>query len=132
MDRIVEEYYVADDGSKFDSEDECRKYELSLHSSIKMWGYKIDSNGLAQIGEKVTNFEKAYFIVASEDDNPYIEDLAFYTGIPKDGLDFEGDADAFMWNEAAGEWKRVSDTIIELTEKLAYYRSIYEKMMMEA
>ena len=132
MERVVEEYYMASDGSKFESEGECLKHELTLHPSVKMWGSKYDSNeGLTGIGERVNNLEAAYFIVASEDDAQYIEDMAFYTGVSKEGLDPEGGADAFIWNEAAGEWVRVSDTIKELTEKLTYYKSIYEKMMEE-
>lgn len=134
MERVVEEYYMADDGSKFESADECRKYERSLHPSVKMWRYKSDlsaPSGLAGIGEETTNFEAAYFIVASEDDTEFVEEMAFDTGISTDGLDFEGDADAFMWNESPGEWKRVSDIIEDLTAKLVYYKSIYKKMMEE-
>lgn len=134
MERVVEEYYMANDGSKFEYADECRKYELSFHPSVKMWKYKPDFNspiGTIGMGEETTDFEAAYFIVASEDDTEYVEEMAFDCGISRDGLDFEGDADAFMWNEAAGEWKRVSDIIEDLTAKLAYYKSIYNKMMEE-
>lgn len=132
MERVVEEYYMASDGSKFESEGECLKHELTLHPSVKMWGNKYDPSipqGLTGIGEKVNNLEDAYFIVASEDDAQYIEDIAFYAGTSKEGLNPEGDADAFIWSDATGEWVKVSDMIKELTEKLAYYKSVYEKMM---
>lgn len=135
MERVVEEYYMASDGSKFESEGECLEYELTLHPSVKMWGSsKYDPSipqGLTRIGEKVNNLEAAWFVVASEDDAQYIEDMALYTGVSKEGLDPEGDADAFIWNDTAGAWVKVSDMIKELTEKLAYYKSIYEKMMEE-
>lgn len=133
MEKLVKEFYIASDGSEFESEEECLQHELTLHPSVKMWGSsKYDPSipqGLTGIGERVNNLEAAWFIVASEDDAQYIEDMAFYTGVSKEGLDPEGGADAFIWNEAAGEWVKVSDMIEDLTEKLEYYKSIYEKMM---
>lgn len=135
MEKVVEEYYMASDGSKFESEGECLEHELTLHPSVKMWGSsEYDPSipqGSAGLGEKVNNLEAAWFVVASEDDAQYIEDMALYTGVSREGLYPEGGADAFIWNDAAGEWINVSDTIKELTEKLAYYKSIYEKMMEE-
>lgn len=118
MEHITVEYYVAEDGKQFEDEQECIKYEASLHH-VKMWKRKNDDSVLGfTLGERTNDLEAAYFIKVGVDDKEYLSDLSDWTGVSIDGIEFTGGLPVFMWDDRAERWRRLLD-IIEYYENMA-------------
>ena len=121
----MKKVFIADDGTSFDSEEECKDYELNLErDEIGADLRFFDMDGEEIRADALTSFDEASFVyVATDDafdfflglaDNRYWCDIPDVRGL----LEWDGNNDAFIF---------VEDTISKLETKLKFYRDILRK-----
>lgn len=89
--------WVADDGTVFNNEDECREYEESiLKAKMSMKSRFYDANGEPLLPSKHTGIEiyqKAQYIYLAEDEAALVNDLLEETDFTKPGIYVFSDSD---------------------------------------
>ena len=121
--------YVADDGTMFDDEDECRAYELeqalgNFQDGITLYNYKGNKIKINDFNGEAIEFngliDEAYFIkVNSADALEAFTDLLYEYGSDTSGLYWDGEPDIFVYgdlcpNGNSGEWNSWNGTVKKL------------------
>lgn len=111
--------YVADDGTIFDNERECLKYENNL-KTMRENLICLDEN-LRPINSNDPNFEtNVYFILAKNDFAcEVLEEIFDLTGISIPDKGFKPNI-AYWWNDNEMDWFILQQELKELKEKVEF------------
>lgn len=113
-------YYLADDGTRFEDEDECRSYERET----KFKDYKNDLvlfnceerviKDVDRIGEAVTA------MIKTAEALEYFEELSEYYGCCTDGVSGCG---LYQWDDDRWRWTNVFDTLNKMQHIVQFTQS---------
>lgn len=104
---VEQEVYIADDGTEFEDEDDCRSYEFELiEQSLEMYDHTF---------EKCYNFDECFYarLNTPEDVRKFIE-LCGWNDITKKGVRKPG---VYMYGDRDDTWINISEIISALDKE---------------
>lgn len=111
----IEYTYIADDGTEFDNEEECRAYEDSLKVAFdSVVIFDENKNVLSHDWEEIEGRDFYMVIVAAEPARELFDKLGYYISFEKPKFEVHA-GDVLAWDLYSEEWYNVHDRIEELT-----------------
>lgn len=122
------EYYIAEDGSKFDDENQCKDYEswIGIGGNPPKLNF-LDYDLLKLEGTCFENLVDAkYLYIGCEPAYAFIQSLDVYTPVPNLGVG------CYRKDSRSGEWVKLEDEIRCLKDDLNFAESIIAKLKGES
>lgn len=111
----IEYTYIADDGTEFDNEEECRAYEDALKVQFdSVVIFDENKNILSHDWEEIEGNDFYIVIVAAEPARELFDKLGDYISFKKPKFEVHA-GDVLAWDLYSEEWYNVHDRIEEFT-----------------